>query len=402
MTAIPQSITRAYRLDVGERLDGFGGSDDAWLRVGSLLEHAAAAARHDASAAAAMSQAACSAAAGAISHERLATFRKHECANREPSPFDAVLVLSDDAHDAGAPHAAASLLDGIVACGSELHPLTLGRVMARRARVALRSGWMSSAQDRAADLLALGEREREPELIGRAWIAFTALAQMRGNYPEMERGAREVEQVANRLSSRYFLRSARRSLTVVAGVRQDFDRALHYAWLVYQDCLGDLGEEAHTLQNLGQLFLEAGYPDAARAAFARVISQPLPVRFLLPALGGLAMASARTGRAETVAWAAAQARALDVEVAPKYQLAYALVECASACEAVGRASEAEEALARATELAETFKFHEIAFRAAERLAPAAPLDAPARAVAREIASLEPAQLPEHLELAGVG
>lgn len=401
MKVKPQSITRAYRLDLAERDLPFGGADDAWLAIGSLLEHAAAVADQDAAAAASLTDKACALSAALVSAERVETLRAREWEHRESSPLDALMLISDDAHDAGAPHIAASVLDGMLACGSSMHALTRGRIMARRTRVAWRLGWLSEAHDRASDLLAFGENEREPELVGRAWISFSALAQMRGNYPEMERAARETERLANELSSRYLLRVANGALMVVAGVRKDFDRALQYAWMVYQDSVDIPFEEAGILQNFGQIYLEAGYPDAARAAFSRVISQRLPARILLPALGGVALASAQTGRRSTVLWATAQTSGFDVAVTPKYPLAYALVECAAACEAIGCLQEADAARARAAELADTFKFHEIAFRAGERTASPAELGAPSQALTAKVVALEPQHLPECVELVGV-
>jgi tetratricopeptide (TPR) repeat protein len=263
-------------------------------------------------------------------------------------------------------------------------------------------GWIAAAHDRATDLLALGEREREPELVGLAWVAFAALAQMRGNYPELERVAGEIERIAARLSNPYFLRIARNARMIVAGVRKEYGRALQHAWAVYEESIGVPFYEAEILQNIGQLLLEAGHPNEARAAFSRVISQPLPARFLLPALGGLALAGAQTRRDATVLWAAAQASAFDVAVTPKYPLAYALVECASACEAIGRPTEARAARERAAQLADSFNFHEIAFRAGESIAAPSRLDAQSQAVVRQVVAHEPDRQPEHVELLGVG
>jgi hypothetical protein len=78
------------------------------------------------------------------------------------------------------------------------------------------------------------------------------------------------------------------------------------------------------------------------------------------------------------------------------------VECASACEAIGRPTEARAARERAAQLADSFNFHEIAFRAGESIAAPSRLDAQSQAVVRQVVALEPDRLPEHVELLGVG
>jgi len=393
-----QPITRAYRLDLADRRDAFGPRDDAWLTVGSLLEHAAAIVAEDEAAAQVLVREACDHAASVVDPARLAQLRTGDWQQTGSSPLDAVVVLSDHAHDSGAIHVAASLLDAAHGAQPALDPLTGGRLAARRARAAWRLGWLGEAQDRCADLLALGEREREPELVARAWVGFGAVAQMRGNYPEMERCARELESIAAKIGHVRLLRASRASLMVVAGVRRDFEQALKVGWQLYSECIGDPVQEGEILQNLAQVLLEAGYPDAARAAFARIIWQALPPRFMLGSLGGLALASSRTNKPETVRWATDQVSLLDTDGAPQYSLAYALLECAAACEAVGESARATTARNRASELAETFHFHEIAYHASAADQAPASLDAPATTVTRQVVELEPAGLPERVAL----
>jgi tetratricopeptide (TPR) repeat protein len=396
MTARPQPITRAYRADLSERRTPFGIADDAWLAVGSLLEHAASVAPVDAAAAAAMVADACEQATRAVAPARIQALRAREWSGRGSAAVDAVMLLSDSAQEATALHVAASLLDATLAAQPDLAPLTRGRILARRARVTWKMGWLAEAYDACSDLLEMGQRDHEPELVGRAWVGFATIAQMRGNYPEMERCAGELERAASAIRHDYLLRIARTSQMIVAGVRKEFGRALAHAWTVYGLSNGDPLEEAETLQNIGQLLLDAGYPDAARAAFAHVVSHAQPARFLLPALGGLALASAQSRHDATVLWATSQVAAFD-DTAPRWPLAYALMECASACDAVGHPAKAEAARTRASELAEAFNFHEIAYRAAERR-DQSPLDVPATTVAREIVALEPDRLPDRVEL----
>lgn len=398
MTSKPHPITRAYRADLADRREPFGAFDDTWLGVGSLLEHAAAVIPEDPAASAALVRTASEQALAAVPADRLAHLRGGDWQNAGVSPLDGIFALSDMAHDAGACHVAASLLDAVLMAELSLSSLIRGRIMARRARIAWRLAWLAEAHDRSVELMALGERAHEPELVARAWVGFGALAQMRGNYPEMERCARELEAVASRMGHRRLLRAARGSLMVVAGVRRDFDQALRYGWSVYAESAGDPVQEGETLQNLGQALLEAGYPDAARAAFARIILEARPLRFVLGSLGGLALASSRTGRAATVVWATNEVSQLDVPAAPKYQLAYALLECATACEAIGETGRASRCRDRASDLAETFNFHEIAYHAASPREAPAPLEASARSVTREIAALEPESLPDHVAL----
>src|SRR6185503_4683622 len=111
----PQPITRAYRMDLADRREPFGSLDDAWLAIGSLLEHAAATVAEDESVASALVREASQRAVAVVDPARLEQLRAGDSQNVGPSPLDAIILLSDQAHDSGAPNVCASILDSVVA-----------------------------------------------------------------------------------------------------------------------------------------------------------------------------------------------------------------------------------------------------------------------------------------------
>jgi hypothetical protein len=166
--------------------------------------------------------------------------------------------------------------------------------------------------------------------------------------------------------------------------------------------VGSPRDEAEILQDLGQVLLDSGHATEARAAFAAVLTRPLPVKFLLPALGGLAVASALTDQPETTRRVAREAlRIASVDASPRYAVAYTLLEVATGLRLIGELRRAERLSSVALELAERHGFHEVVIRA-EALArslqtrssePQARWNDRAEAVAKQIAAMEPKRFP---------
>jgi tetratricopeptide (TPR) repeat protein len=251
----------------------------------------------------------------------------------------------------------------------------------------------------------IGRSQQSAELKARAAIGFVALAQLRGNYPDVRRHARRAVRLAEQSGLRSLIRNAHSGMLVAAAVARSLDEALVHGWQVYRASLGDPVQEAEVLQNLGQALLDSGHTDTARAVFASVVSRRIPPRILLPALGGLALASGDEHRA-SVRWAARQARSIDERAVPRYALASALVECAIALARIGDHDESEELRAEGLRIARAHGFHEVVYRAEdleasvgnEREAPAA-LRKRSAAVVRELEWMEPEHLPERIALA---
>ncbi|MEX2154932.1 MAG: hypothetical protein WD825_16435 [Gemmatimonadaceae bacterium] len=320
------------------------------------------------------------------------------------SYVEAMAILADLIHDAGALHLAAIMLDDLAFAAPDLSMLERGRILALRARVDRKMGRLDDAVDRYQYIAALGKRARSPELEARAEVGLAAVAQLRGNLPDLRSHSRRAAELSEANAYSNLARLAQQGLTMAAAKTGEYDEALIAGWKVVQLSNGDALLEAEALQNLGQLMLEAGHTAVARASFAAVMTRPAPPHVLLPALGGLALASARLGGEATVEWCVREAwRALGSTV-PRYELAAALLECAVALSTFGRHADSERYRRAALDIAQGNGFHELVFGAADlEKAGAAPAANPpsfrpsAAAVARELSALEPEQLPTHVE-----
>jgi hypothetical protein len=195
---------------------------------------------------------------------------------------------------------------------------------------------------------------------------------------------------------------------VAAGAAHDFDAALFHGWAVYHASVGQPIEEGEILQTFGQLMVEARFFAEARAAFGAVVARALPARIIVPALGGLAISAAETGRPATVRWVANQLRALSAAGAPRYILSLALLECSIAMARVGQVAASDELRSEATTIAAEHGFHEVTVRAAEierrehvDAGTAFTLGRRALRIAGRIASMEPGRLPDSVSVVAV-
>jgi tetratricopeptide (TPR) repeat protein len=279
-----------------------------------------------------------------------------------------------------------------------------GRVLAQRARIAWLAGEIDDARERYAFVESLARRSRSAELRVRAWNGFAALAQMRGNFPEVRRYARRASRLADRENMRALSRTAHFALVVAASAERRFDEALTEGWKVYQLSVGDPIDEAGALQNIGQVLFDSGHAAVSEIAFSAVCTRPLPARILLPALGGMAIASAAAGHEPTMEWAVREVRSMRRTAAPRYAVTSALLDCARALRTVGRATEANECATETLALARQHRFHEIEMRGEallreegqERVGTPVRLARRTVSVVREISLLEPPRLPEHV------
>lgn len=397
----PRTAASAYRADLAARpgSHSFGDGDGAWILVASLLQRAGApGARVKAE----------SVASALVGAERIAAGFP-----LDPEPDDAgrtaLRLVAEDAEEAGALRTADTILAAMLA-GDTLPPVIRGRVLAHQGRVAWKLGDLDRA---AATYRAVGRMGRDlqlPELRVRAIIGRAALAQLRGNFPEMRRLSRLATRAARHFGFTRLEATARMGLMVVDARARDFDAALQHGWHIWQGVRGDQRAEVSVLVNAAQVLLDAGEAQAAASTFAALlVRRPQPAA-MLGALGGLALASAATGDAARVQWVREQ---LDgIEGAPPYPLCLALSECAEALRRIGVGRDAARVAERAAALASAHGYHELAFRteeAARQPAPAAspsttrPALRPAAArAARHFDDLRPSRLPARLELAGAG
>ncbi|HSQ31287.1 MAG TPA: hypothetical protein VLN49_15610 [Gemmatimonadaceae bacterium] len=401
--AVASPASAAYRADVRAGPARAGEPATAWLTVASLVEHAALI--QDPERSALLGRAA-DIARAQIGDAALTRLAASEWGEDERAASDAIVLLTDTMQAADMLHLAGATLDALLAANESAPPLQQGRILAKRARVAWKLGSLDEAEARYRTVERIGRRETNAELEARAAIGFVALAQLRGNYPEVRKHARRAVRLAEQTGIRSLIRNAHSGMLIGAAVARSLDEALVHGWAVYRASAGDPVQEAEVLQNLGQALLDAGRTQVARAVFSNVVSRAVPPRIMLPALGGLALSSADAEHRDSVRWAARQVRSFDERPVPRHALASALVECAIALARIGDGRESERFRSDGLRLARAHGFHEVVFRAEdleasvskERDAPPA-LRKRAADVVRELAWMEPDRLPEHVTLA---
>jgi tetratricopeptide (TPR) repeat protein len=400
----PGFATSAYRADAAGRDAPFGEHDSEWIVVATYLEHAAILPEPGRSA---LLDQTIELATCVTGEAAVARLRAGDWNGTAPGPYDAVVSLADDMHDAHALHLAAHMFDALLAASPELEALHTGRILDRRARIAHKLGQVEHAADHYTLILELARQAVLPELHARAWLGRAILAQVRGNYPAIGGFARRAARVADRDGLRSLSRHAHTSLMIAAGSGGRLDDALAHGWLAYDAARGEPAHEADVLLNLAQSLLNAGYTREARAGFAAVIATAVPARTMLPALGGFAIVSAILRQDSAVAWAAEEVERIKRSGATDFAVASALLECAIAFASLGQITIASERANAALRMARAHGFHEIIYKAESldcTIQPVSPRRTPlgvrGTGVARDVARLEPDQLPRHVMLAG--
>ena len=402
--AVVKSAASAYRADLAGHRDQFGAFDHAWITLATLLEHAALVPvdhREE------LLRDAIELAREIVGETELHRLGAREFQNRDRTPAEAIVLAADAIHAAGALNLAAVLFDALAAADTSLNVVQRGRILYYRARVALKQGEIDEALFRYRQVETSGRDARRAELVVRGLLGMGAVAQMRGNYPQLARRARRAAALAERAGLVRLASQARAGLMIEAANAHRFDEALVHAWYVYEASTGDAVDEGEILSNIGQLLLEAGHVHGARAAFASVVSRALPVRILLPALGGLAISSGASDDVSTLDWAVREIERIEEMAAPRYPVAEALLECATALAGQGRPADAERCRKRALKLAVTHGFHEVAYKAdapdPSAIACAATATHAFRNrsadIAREVVGMEPKRLPSHVAMA---
>jgi len=397
------SPAAAYRLDAGENGAEFSVHDAAWLAAATLVEHAAMREHPERDA---LLRDAIEIAQQVVGEDQLRLAGAREWGDRERFDAEILILLSRVMREAGARRLAATLLDAIPRAAAPLTSVQRGRVLVERARSARDAGDLDQAVDRYRALASLARSARSAELRALAWNGFAAMAQARGNHPEMRRYAARVARIADREGFTAMSRSAHLTLMFAAASAKRFGEAMLEGWVLYQRSLGDSVQESGALQNLGQLLLEMGRPAVAEAVFTAICARPLPPRLLLPALSGLALASARCAHEATLEWSVAEVRGMHPMVGARHDVADALAECATALSIAGRGEDAERCRTAARRLAERYGYHAIVFRldgaddaarAQSAIVQTAELPPRAAAIVKDLEALMPPSRPEHVQ-----
>ena len=400
-TTAARSPAASYRKYLAVHGDSFTKAEEAehggWIMVASIL--------HTAAVVPGLEGERLVAQAAAFARDLLgAEAIQRGCALDPPSPagadrtVDVFRLLAERIEDAGALDMAVGVLDDLAAACA-MSDLEKWRVIAHHARLDWKMGNLDAATHRYETLERAGRLGNNAEMLVRAWNGFGALAQLRGNFPDVRKWGRQALDLAEQHAFGALAAVARNGLMVAAALAADFDEALVHGWAMFRAAAGVTDAEAEALVNLGQLLMDAGHTSGARSAFSCALVRNPPTRVGLPAGSGLVVASARLGEIES---ARTLSRKICVEARASglpYQAAAALLECASALTMIGDDHLATDLRREARRIAQENGYHEIAFRAeADAIAKPKsvsprPLGPAAKIVAQSVIDLDPGMLP---------
>jgi tetratricopeptide (TPR) repeat protein len=237
-----------------------------------------------------------------------------------------------------------------------------GRLHAQRCRLAWKQGDLDEARDGYDMLEDLGEEYGEKELVIRAWIGRSALAHLRGNFPEVLSTADRIIEMSGSEFPALAMFGYENKM-MAAAMKADFDVGLGCAAQMLDIARGNPRLEAHVLADVGQMLVEAGQHRAAFVVLSRVLRLGVPRRTALPAASGLALAAAALRDADTVRWISRQIAGAGENPPLPHATAQALVEAATALYLIGDIRAMTEVNAHALRLARQHGFHQITFRA---------------------------------------
>jgi tetratricopeptide (TPR) repeat protein len=372
-------VLDAYRETHAQNAALAESDDGSWLPVGSLLEHASLVPEADRGPILAAVR------ENVLTSIGRATWDAGNSTDPSPPRDDDTLEgrmrsYCDLFEEAGALDVADAILVAFVAADHAISSLERGRIEAARARLAWKRGDLEVASERYRRVTIAARKEHSDELRVRAWNGEAIVARLRGNYPRCRALGEKAAALADEVGLMRLASLAHHTLMVAEAVRGAFPAAIDHGWQAYIRAEGDCSLESAALGNMGQVFLDAGHPETAVAAFAAVMRREPPNRVLLPALGGLAVAAARLHSVILLHTATSDIlrRAELLARSAPYDLATAMLDLTEAHAIIGDASSATAFRRRTALLAEAHGFHEIAIRA-ERL-PDVPAPAPLQRV----------------------
>lgn len=398
-----QSALTAFRADrpIGGR-EWIPVDDDA-LTVATLLRHATTA--RTSAASRRMIREATRLAKALLGRQGLAR-RNIADTSKTRSPLDVFRTLAEHCGLNGHLHFEDHLLESVERLAPS-RSITQGRVIHRRAILKGDMGREEAARLELEALLVNPVWKQFGELRIRVLHSLCVLAYRRGNFPEARRLALRVLRGTG--NGHPALRGiAYNALATLAAERGDFNAGLELAWkgydLVRRNSRRNNAAHCHSaLNNIAQILLDAGYPGAARAGYARLLTDSLNVRAAYSVVGGYATASAALSDRVGVEWATTQILRLGKLRGNPDSLATALLECSEALAVIGEHARAETLRRRSAQLAEQHGLHRTAFKAQRPTLSLMPsksrLNKSAAAIAKRISDMEPASVPAELAYA---
>jgi tetratricopeptide (TPR) repeat protein len=311
-------------------------------------------------------------------------------------------LLAEKMEYAGTLNLATSLLEGLAGV-LPVDSVNSGRVLAQRARLSWKMGKTDLALARYQHLRRKARKVKSNELLIRSWAGFVAIAQLRGNYPDVRHWSERVIALAKRCQYFRLASLGHHGMMMPCTRSGEISDAIVHGWAAFRAREGSSTGQIEVLNNIGQLFLEAGYPHVAQPAFTRVLAGNPSLHVAAAALGGYAQSSAALGDNRAVRWAASEAAALSDQPGIGYEAVATLLDCASALDAIGEVPYGSVLRARASTIAQYAGYHELVYRgeAAPTVRPRHDLTDLPELVAQGIAQLPEAVLPDHLELVAV-
>ncbi len=287
-------------------------------------------------------------------------------------------ALAEQAEDVGASHLAKSVLDGLawmlqVATdarraappGTDMGRAELllerGRTEAQLARIAWKLGNMDEASTRYQRVGAQGRRLGNAELRTRYFVGRAVLAHVQGDVTEMRRAGLQAVRAGSEAGLETLAALGHHELMVAAAMDGRWSEATLRAWAAFEAVRGTPQREAERLNAMGQLMLGMGRPVDALAGFRAALTRGAPVRVVMPALGGVAMASGVAGDLLELRRSEAKLRELADFNLP-YPLSDALADVATGYHAAGARADAQRVATDARRLAATHDFSRVLAR----------------------------------------
>jgi tetratricopeptide (TPR) repeat protein len=355
-----RKVLDAYRTVNGRSPASLAGDDGSWLHVGSLLEHAALLPEEERGSYLEIVGKTVKLAIG--NDLWRAGHRTDPPQLRNENTLESRMrVFCEVIEGAGALELSDAILCVYLSADMRISPVECGRVEAARARIAWKRGELDVAEERYRRVAMAARRLGSDELRVRAWAGRAVVARQAGNYPAARRYGQHAIQLAERNGLRRLASMAHHTLMVAAAVGMEFESAVEHGWQAFLNADGDASLESGALGNLGQLFLDAGHPKTAMAAFRAVLERRPSDRITVPALGGMAIAGARLDMPDVVHTTTDEilARFKANAGVTAYDIAGTLVDLTRAYITLGDNARAEEFRGQAHALAESKGFHEI-------------------------------------------